>query len=86
MATATITVPLTDDLKAYVEAQVEAGPYGTPAEYVRELILDHRDRRLARLEDRLLADLASEPIEVTEEEWESPELVEILRSKLKSAA
>ena len=86
MAHSTIHVELPETLKAYVEARVDSGSYGTPTEYIRELILDDRDRRLARLEDHLLAAMNSERIEVTEEEWESPDLIEVLRKKLESAA
>ena len=82
MAASPLNISLPETLKAYVEAQVESGAYGTPADFVRELILDDRDRHLARLEDRLLDNLKSEPIEVTEQEWRSEDLIEILRGKL----
>lgn len=86
MASSTISVVLPEPLKAYVEARVESGAYGTPNEYIRELILDDRDRRLARLEDHLLTAINGERIEVTEDEWESPDLIEVLRKKLEPAA
>ncbi len=64
MASSTINITLPEPLKACVEAQAESGDYGTPSDYVRELILDDRDGQLARLEDRLLDNLKSKPIDV----------------------
>jgi antitoxin ParD1/3/4 len=86
MASSTISVTLPEPLTAFVEARVETGSYGTPNEYIQELILDDRDRRVARLEDRLLANMESKPIKVTAEEWEDPDLMNILRKKLEPAA
>ena len=86
MASSTINVVLPEPLQAYVEARVESGSYGTPNEYIRELILDDRDRRLARLEEQLIEASSGERIEVMADEWESPELIEILRRKLERAA
>jgi antitoxin ParD1/3/4 len=82
MASSTIRISLPESLTPYVEAQVESGAYGNPSDYVRELILNDRERHLSRLEDRLLEAIKSEPIEISDEEWESEDLIEILRSKL----
>ncbi len=82
MASSPIQISLPESLTPYVEAQVESGFYGNPAEYVRDLILDDRDRRLTRLEDRLLEATKGEAIELSDEDWESDDLIEILRSKL----
>jgi antitoxin ParD1/3/4 len=86
MATSTINITLPEELKSYVQARVEYGAFGTPTEYVRELILNDRDRRISELEERLLENMRIEPIEVSEEEWESEDLIEILRTKLEKAA
>ncbi len=86
MATSTINITLPEELNHYVEARVDSGSFGTPTEYIRELILDDRDRRISRLEERLLESIKSEPIEISEEEWESEDLIEILRTKLELAA
>lgn len=54
---ASINISLPEPLKAYVDAQTEAGNYGTPQEFIRELIQDDRDRRRRNLEERLLESL-----------------------------
>jgi antitoxin ParD1/3/4 len=82
MASSTLHISLPESLKPFVEAQVESGAYGNPSDYVRDLILNDRERHLGRLEDRLLEAMNSEPIEISDEEWESEDLIEILRSKL----
>ena len=55
----TMNISLPDDLKAFVDAQVTQGGYGTNSEYLRELI--RRDRDRLRLRDLLLAGAASTP-------------------------
>ena len=56
-----------------MEAQVKAGGYSTPSEYVRELVRrDQKQRTEERLEALLLEGLSSgEPIEITPEYWEN---------------
>jgi antitoxin ParD1/3/4 len=83
MATSSINITLPEPLKAYVEAQADSGAYGTPSDFIRELILDDRDRRRRDLEERLLESLQSQPIEISEEEWQRDDLIEVLRAKLK---
>jgi len=82
MVSATLNIPITGDLKDYVEARVAGGSFGTPAEYVRELILDERDRRLARLEDRLIQASKGPFIEITAEEWEREDIMAIAEERL----
>lgn len=41
---ATMNVSLPDDLKAFVEAQVQEHGYGSSSEFLRELIRRERDR------------------------------------------
>ncbi|HWR86987.1 MAG TPA: type II toxin-antitoxin system ParD family antitoxin [Acidiferrobacterales bacterium] len=55
----TMNISLPDDLKAFVDAQVTQGGYGTNSEYLRELI--RRDRDRLHLRDLLLAGAASAP-------------------------
>ena len=49
MAASSIHITLPEPLKAYVEAQAESGAFGTPSDFIRELILDDRDRRRRNL-------------------------------------
>lgn len=58
----TMNVSLPDELRAYVDAQVVEGNYGSTSEYVRDLIRHDHDRR--QLRAALLAG-ASSPITVT---------------------
>jgi antitoxin ParD1/3/4 len=45
-----LNISLPEALKEYVEGQVASGDWGTPSEYVRELIRQDKERRAARLE------------------------------------
>ncbi|HEY2482448.1 MAG TPA: type II toxin-antitoxin system ParD family antitoxin [Caulobacteraceae bacterium] len=53
-----MNISLPDALKAFVDAQVAGGGYGTSSEYVRELIRRDKDRAHLR---RLLLDGAASP-------------------------
>ncbi len=44
----TMNVSLPDDLKGFVDSQVNQGNYGSTSEYVRELIRRDHDRRQLR--------------------------------------
>jgi antitoxin ParD1/3/4 len=44
----TMNVSLPEELRAYVDAQVEDGRYGSTSEYVRELIRRDQDRQKLR--------------------------------------
>lgn len=44
----TMNVSLPDELRAFVDAQVNEGNYGSTSEYVRELIRRDRERRALR--------------------------------------
>jgi len=52
----TMNVSLPDELKSYVDEQVDDGAYGSTSEYVRDLIRRDRDRQQLR---RVLLDGAS---------------------------
>ena len=58
-----LNISLPEALKAYVEGQVASGDWGTPSEYVRELIRQDKERRLASLEQELLAGAKGQKIE-----------------------
>ena len=82
MRMTSLNISLPKPLKAYVESKVEAGDYGTPSEYVRELIRRDKQVRVRRLETELLAALRSGDIELNETELSGKPLVRVLRNKL----
>jgi len=84
MAT-TLNISLPEPLKTYVEAQTEFGDYGTPTQFIRELILNDRDRRLSHLEDELRAALKEEPVQITQEEIQKGNFVSLFREKLNAS-
>ena len=85
MAT-TINISLPEPLKTYVDAQIEAGDYGTPSQYIRELILDDRDRRRRNLEEHLLDALKNESksIEISDADWANGNVVQALKAHAKT--
>jgi antitoxin ParD1/3/4 len=85
MAT-TINISLPEPLKSYVDAQIDAGDYGTPSQYIRELILDDRDRRRRNLEEHLMSALKEEgnDLEISDEVWESGDVVALLEAHAKT--
>ena len=56
-----LNISLPEALKNYVEGQVASGDWGTPSEYVRELIRQDKERRLGNLEQELVAALRPRP-------------------------
>lgn len=54
----TMNVSLPDELKAFVDEQVNGGTFGSTSEYVRDLIRREQDRQQLR---RLLLDGARSP-------------------------
>ena len=75
----TMNISLPDALKAFVDAQVETGLYGTSSEYVRELIRKDQDRQ--RLRGLLEAGAASRPAGVADDGY-----FEQLRSRVRRSA
>lgn len=69
-------------MKAYVEGQVASGDWGTPSEYVRELIRQDKERRLANLERELLAGAKGKKIEVRLDDIREKGLVNALRERV----
>ena len=55
MPMSSLNISLPEVLKAYVEGQVASGDWGTPSEYVQELIRQDKERPMANLEQELLA-------------------------------
>ena len=81
MAMTSLNISLPEALKAYVEGQVASGDWGTPSEYVRELIRQDQERRLAILEQSLLAAVKGRTVEIPLAEIRKKGLVATLRSR-----
>ncbi len=79
---ASLNISLPDPLKAYVEDRVASGDFGTPSEFIRNLIRQDKEQRRARLEAELLDALASKEIAIAPEELKDRSLVSVLREKL----
>jgi len=82
MRMTSLNISLPEPLKAYVESKVATGDYGTPSEYVRDLIRRDKEARLQRLEGELLGALRSGNIELSGKEVQGQSIVKILRNKL----
>ena len=78
-----LNISLPENLKAYVEGQVASGDWGTPSEYVRELIRRDKERRMADLEQELLAATRGRKIEVSIAEIRKKGLVTALRERVR---
>lgn len=82
MPNSSLNISLPEQLKTYLQLQVEKGEYGTPSEYIRELIRRDKERNLERLERELLEALHSGEIELQASELERGSLSAVLRGKL----
>jgi len=80
----TINITLPESLSKFVEAQVEAGEFGTPGQYIRELIQEDRERRVRKLEEHLLSALHDEEgfIDIPEHVLESGDVAAFLETTL----
>ncbi|PYU38972.1 MAG: type II toxin-antitoxin system ParD family antitoxin [Acidobacteria bacterium] len=76
-----LNISLPEVLKAYVEGQVATGDWGTPSEYIRELIRQDKERRVANLEQELLAAAKGPKIEVSINEIRKKGLISALRER-----
>jgi len=76
-----LNISLPEALKQYVEGQVASGDWGTPSEYVRELIRQDKERRLHTLEQDLIAAAKGHKIEVPVAEIRKKGLVAALRAQ-----
>ncbi len=79
---ASLNISLPQPLKKYVESQVSLGEYGTPSEYVRELIRRDKETQLAKLEKRLLRALESDYVTVEAHELTERPLLALLQEKI----
>jgi antitoxin ParD1/3/4 len=77
-----LNISLPDPLKAYVEDRVASGDFGTPSEFVRNLIRQDKEQRRSRLEMELLDALQSRDFTIAPEELSGRSLVSVLREKL----
>ena len=76
-----LNISLPEALKEYIEGQVASGDWGTPSEYVRELIRQDKERRLGNLERDLVAAAKGPKIEVSVSEIRKKGLVNALRER-----
>ena len=81
MAMTSLNISLPEALKQYVEGQVASGDWGTPSEYVRELIRQDKERRLDNLQQELLAAARGAKIELPVAEIRKKGLVAVLRQQ-----
>lgn len=84
MAMTSLNISLPEPLKDYVEGQVSAGDYGTPSEYVRDLIRQDKERRSRQLENELLAALQDQTIEIPVKHLKAKGIVAVLRERTRS--
>ena len=77
-----LNISLPDPLKAYVEDRVSSGDFGTPSEFVRNLIRQDKEQRRSRLETELLDALQSKEFVIASDELNGRSLVAVLRDKL----
>ena len=68
-----------------MEGQVASGDWGTPSEYIRELIRQDKERRMANLEQELLAAAKGPNIEVSISEIRKKGLITALRERARRA-
>jgi len=80
MPMTSLNISLPEALKEYVEGQVASGDWGTPSEYVRELIRQDKARRLGDLEQELVA-ARGRKIEIPVVEIRRKGLVAALRAR-----
>lgn len=81
MPMTSLNISLPELLKTYVEGQVASGDWGTPSEYIRELIRQDKERRLANLEQELLAAVKGPKLEVSLKEIRNKGLIAALRER-----
>jgi antitoxin ParD1/3/4 len=82
MAMTSLNISLPDPLKAYVEDRVASGDFGTPSEFIRNLIRQDKEQRRSRLEAELLDALQTKQIAISPEELNGRSLISVLREKL----
>jgi antitoxin ParD1/3/4 len=85
MPMTSLNISLPDPLKAYVEDRVSSGDYGTPSEFIRNLIRLDKEQRRSRLENELLDALQTNQLVIAPEELNGRSLIAVLREKLARA-
>jgi antitoxin ParD1/3/4 len=83
MPMTSLNISLPEALKAYVEGQVASGDWGTPSEYIRELIRQDKERRIANLEQDLLNAVTGSKIEVSVSDIRKKGLITALRDRVR---
>jgi len=81
MPMTSLNISLPEALKEYVEGQVATGDWGTPSEYVRELIRQDKERRLGNLELELAAAAQGPKVDVPLTEIRRKGLIPALRER-----
>ena len=81
MAMTSLNISLPEPLKEYVEGQVASGDWGTPSEYIRELIRQDKERRLHALEQDLIAATKGPTIKLSLAEVRKKGLLAVLRKE-----
>ncbi len=81
MSMTSLNISLPEALKNYVEGQVASGDWGTPSEYVRELIRQDKERRLGNLEQELITAAKGRKITIPVAEIRKKGLVAALRER-----
>jgi antitoxin ParD1/3/4 len=84
MPMTSLNISLPETLKEYVEGQVATGDWGTPSEYVRELIRQDKERRLGNLEQELVAAAKGRKIEIPLADIRRKGLISALRERARS--
>lgn len=82
MPMTSLNISLPDPLKAYVEERVATGDFGTPSEFIRNLIRQDKESHRSRLEAELLDALQTRDLVIAPEELNGRTLVSVLREKL----
>ena len=81
MAMTSLNISLPEALKNYVEGQVASGNWGTPSEFIRELIRQDKERRLGNLEQELIAAARGAKVELSVADIRKKGLLAVLRER-----
>jgi antitoxin ParD1/3/4 len=81
MAMTSLNISLPEALKDYVEGQVASGDWGTPSEFIRELIRQDKERRLGNLEQELIAAARGATLELSVADIRKKGLLTVLRER-----
>lgn len=76
-----LNISLPKALKNYVEGQVASGDWGTPSEFIRELIRQDKERRLGNLEQDLIAAARGTRVELSVAAIRKKGLLNVLRER-----